>query len=181
MAASFGVALKWVLNEPRSDKARRLRDDFKQRTHELLAPTTFVAEVGHALTRAERKGIIKPLMAEAFFSDVLSTPPDFHDFVPLMPKAIAFPWRCESVVYDRLYVALAEREQCKVVTADQRALVLFPAQTVGLDSLPQFARSAGPARISKVRNHRAGAAIADCRHAALLPGVRLLGKLSKRQ
>lgn len=56
------VALKWVLNEPQSDKARRLRDDFQRRVHELLAPTTFIVEIGHALTRAERKGIIKPPM-----------------------------------------------------------------------------------------------------------------------
>ena len=75
-------------------------------------------------------------MAAAFFSDVLSTPPDFHDFVPLMPKAIALSSAVRIGVYDCLYVALAERQQCKVVTADQRILVLVPAQTVGLDSLP---------------------------------------------
>lgn len=130
------VALKWVLNEPHSDKARRLRDDFKQTTHELSAPTTFMAEVGHALTRAERKGIIKPPMAAAFFSDILSMPPAFHDFVPLMPKAIALSSAERLGVYDCLYVALAVREQCKVVTVDQRVLALFPAWTIDLGSLP---------------------------------------------
>jgi predicted nucleic acid-binding protein len=130
------VALKWVLNEPHSDKARRLRDDFKQLVHELLAPTTFVAEIGHALTRAERKGIIKPPMAAAFFSDVLSTPPVFHDFVPLMPSAVARSSAVRIGTYDCLYVGLAERERCKVVTADQRVLALFPLTTVALDSLP---------------------------------------------
>jgi predicted nucleic acid-binding protein len=38
--------------------------------------------------------------------------------------------------YDCLYVGLAERERCKVVTADQRVLALFPLTAVALDSLP---------------------------------------------
>ncbi|HEX7447609.1 MAG TPA: PIN domain-containing protein [Pirellulales bacterium] len=53
-----------------------------------------------------------------------------------MPKTIALSSAVRIGVYDCLYVALAEREQCKVITADQRVRVLFPAQTVGLDSLP---------------------------------------------
>lgn len=88
-------------------------------------PLPSLRKIGHALTRAERKGIIKPPMAAAFFSDVLSTPPDFHDFVPLMPKAIALSSAVRIGVYDCLYVALAEREHCKVVTAEQRVRVLF--------------------------------------------------------
>ena len=32
------VALKWVLRENNSDKARQLRIDYQQKIHELLAP-----------------------------------------------------------------------------------------------------------------------------------------------
>lgn len=130
------VALKWVLNEPHSDEARRLRDDFRKKVHDLLAPDTFVAEIGHALTRAERKGVIQPPMAAAFFSDVLSTPPILHHFVALMPRAMSLSSQMRIGVYDCLYVALAEREQCKVMTSDHRLLAVFPAHTVALDSLP---------------------------------------------
>ena len=35
------VALKWVLREIDSDKARRLRVDYQQQIHELLAPDVF--------------------------------------------------------------------------------------------------------------------------------------------
>src|SRR5437870_2281297 len=38
------VALRWVLPEPDSDKADRLRDDFRNATHELLAPDVFPVE-----------------------------------------------------------------------------------------------------------------------------------------
>jgi hypothetical protein len=35
------IALKWVLIEADSDKARRLRLDFQNQIHELLAPDVF--------------------------------------------------------------------------------------------------------------------------------------------
>ena len=49
------VAFKWVVPEPDSDKADRLREDFRNAVHELIAPGVFPVEVGHALTRAERQ------------------------------------------------------------------------------------------------------------------------------
>jgi predicted nucleic acid-binding protein len=49
------VALKWLLPEPHSDKAIRLRDDYHGQVHELLAPDVFPVEMLHALTRAERQ------------------------------------------------------------------------------------------------------------------------------
>ena len=50
------VALKWVLPEPFSDRAIRLRDEFCKGVHSLLAPDVFPTEVGHALAKAERRG-----------------------------------------------------------------------------------------------------------------------------
>jgi predicted nucleic acid-binding protein len=35
-----------------------------------------------------------------------------------------------------LYVALAEREQCRLVTADKRLINTFPGETIALDELP---------------------------------------------
>ena len=49
------VATKWVLPEVNSDKALRLRDDYRLAIHELLAPDFFPGEVGHTFTRAERQ------------------------------------------------------------------------------------------------------------------------------
>ena len=52
------VAVKWVLTELDSNKADRLRDDYRNAVHELFAPDTFLAEIAHALTRAERRKVI---------------------------------------------------------------------------------------------------------------------------
>lgn len=35
------VMVKWVLAEPDSDKALKLRDDLRQSVHELLSPDIF--------------------------------------------------------------------------------------------------------------------------------------------
>ncbi|HUY87449.1 MAG TPA: type II toxin-antitoxin system VapC family toxin [Pirellulales bacterium] len=130
------VALKWVLKEPGSDRARRLRDEFRNRAHEFLAPESFLPEVGHALTRAERKGLIQPPMASAFFADILSTAPEIHSLIPLMPKAVDLSSASRLGVYDCLYVIMAEREGCELLTADERLVTVFKGHpVVSLDSL----------------------------------------------
>ncbi len=112
------VALKWVLTEADSAKALDLRDQFRKQLHELLAPDIFLSEAAHALTRAERKGIIKQGEAAILLADILSTPPDLHPVRPLLPRAVDISSQMRVGYYDCLYVALAERENCRMVTAD---------------------------------------------------------------
>ena len=114
------IAVKWVLPEPDSAKALTLRDDFRSKVHELIAPNILPVEVAHALTRAERKGILQPGDAAVRLSRVLLFSPVFHPFIPLLPRAVELSSQTRTGVYDCLYVALAEQEQCEVVTADQR-------------------------------------------------------------
>lgn len=52
------VALKAQLAEAGSEQARKLVADFLNGEIELIAPSTILVEIGHALTRAERRGII---------------------------------------------------------------------------------------------------------------------------
>ena len=80
------TALKWVLNESDSDKANRLRDDFRNGIQGLLAPDVFQIEVAHALTKAERRGFVAD--AEACWLDVMSTAPQLHPLPPLMRRAM---------------------------------------------------------------------------------------------
>ncbi len=46
--------------------------------------------------------------------------PQSHLSLPLMPRAYAISSAARIGVYDCLYVALAEREGCELVTADMR-------------------------------------------------------------
>ena len=114
------VALTWVLRETDSDKARQLRAEYQQQIHELLAPDVFPIEVAHALARSERRGIITPAEGPMFLADILASQPNLHPYVPLLWRAYAIASQARIGVYDCLYVALAEREGCKLVTADDR-------------------------------------------------------------
>ncbi len=112
------VMVKWVLTEPDSDKALRLRDDLCQSVHELLAPDIFTVEAAHALTRAERQPRIPVGQARGLFLDILTTPPHAVPFQPLLLRAIDISSAMRIGVYDCIYVALAEQEKCELATAD---------------------------------------------------------------
>jgi predicted nucleic acid-binding protein len=114
------VGFKWVVSELDSDKAILLRDDFNNAIHELLAPDLFPTEIANALAVAERAGRIKPGEAALFFADILKTAPFLHAAIPLLPRAIDICVQTKQSVYDCLYVALAEREACDLVTADDK-------------------------------------------------------------
>ncbi len=134
------VALKWVLPEPDSHKAVRLRDDFRKAQCELLAPDAFPLEVAHGLARAERRKIIPFAQGAARLGDVLNTLPHLFSSLPdLLPRAFAIASNVRIGVYDCLYVALAEKEQCELVTADDKLVknlqAMFPFIT-SLASLP---------------------------------------------
>jgi predicted nucleic acid-binding protein len=114
------VALKWVLPEPDSAKALKLRADFRAAVHELSAPDTFPVEVAHALARAERRKVIPTSQADALLAVVLSTPPVLHPYLPFLKRALSIASQARIGVYDCLYLALAEHEKCQFVTADDR-------------------------------------------------------------
>ena len=124
------VALKWVLTEPDSDKADRLRTAFRNAAHVLIAPDVFPIEVGHALTRAERRGLIPVGSAEPPLLDILTSSPKFPAGLPLLRRAMTLSSRARIGVYDCLDVALAEQEGCTLVTADDRLVRTFPGGPV---------------------------------------------------
>jgi predicted nucleic acid-binding protein len=114
------VAFKWVVPELDADKALRLRDDYRKALHELLAPDFFPIEVLHALTRAERQGRVTRTSGGLLWHDVMLTCPLLSPSLPLAPRAYAIASVHRAGVYDCLYVALAEREACELITADDK-------------------------------------------------------------
>jgi predicted nucleic acid-binding protein len=114
------VALKRVLKEQYTAKADQVHGEFRRQIHELLAPDTLPVEVAQALAKAERRGIIAPGDADKLLTEVLSPPPQLHSYSPLLRRALDIASQARIGVYDCLYVALAEREGCKLLTADDR-------------------------------------------------------------
>jgi predicted nucleic acid-binding protein len=90
------VAVKWFLSEPDSAKAIQLRDE------------------------AERRGLIQSPAGSQYLSDLLVYLPELHPSLVLLPRSYELSSQFRIGVYDCLYVALAEREQCALITADSR-------------------------------------------------------------
>lgn len=94
----------------------------------MIAPDTLPPEVAHALTSAERRGILTAEEGVAHFTALLKGLPEIHASLPLLPRAYELSSQMRLGVFDCLYISLAEREQCQVVTADQRIIQLFPVR-----------------------------------------------------
>ncbi len=101
-------------------KALQLQTDYQNRIHDFLAPDIFIAETANALTKAERQRLIKVGRASFLHGAIMSARPVLHAYVPLVPRAIDISSQTRSAFYDCLYVALAEREGCALVTVDDK-------------------------------------------------------------
>ena len=133
------VALKWVLPEADSGRAVRLRDEYRNGIHELLAPDLFPSEIANGLASAERQRRIRTGESAIFLNDVLSAAPALHHSSPLLIRAMEIAIATKQAVYDCIYVALAEAEGCDLVTADDKlARSLRPSYpfSVSLVALP---------------------------------------------
>jgi predicted nucleic acid-binding protein len=122
------VAVKLVLPEADSPKALALEADFRNQVHELIAPDTYPVELAHALTKAERRGLLLAGEAESRLARLLTYPPDLFPYLPLLGRAVEIASQARIGVYDCLYVALAEQESCDLVTADQRLVANLRGQ-----------------------------------------------------
>jgi predicted nucleic acid-binding protein len=105
--------------------------------HELIAPDCFPVEAAHALTRAERRKIIAD--ASQFWAEIMADSPLLFPSLPLAHRALTISRQARIGFYDCLYVALAEREGCEMITADTKLLLnlkpTFPF-IIDLASLP---------------------------------------------
>jgi predicted nucleic acid-binding protein len=127
------VGLTWVLNESDSDKARQLREDFRNAIREFLAPDIFAVECAHALTKGERRGVV--VDPDFLYDEIMLDAPRFSPTIPLMARAISIARKARIAVYDCVYVALAEQEGCELITADQKVLNALQASFPFVKSL----------------------------------------------
>ena len=115
LVVDASVAVKWVLKEPDSDIARRVAD-----RAELLAPDLLWAELGNVLWRRQRSGELSPTDARDMLFTLRAVPVRTHALFPLLPLALEIAVAIRHSIYDCIYLALADQEDCRVVTADRR-------------------------------------------------------------
>jgi predicted nucleic acid-binding protein len=129
------VAFKALVAENDSDKARQLIEDYRNGVHVLIAPDILPIEVGHALTRAERQGRVSAADGFALWSSLMADAPLLFPAIALTARAYVLSSLNRLGIYDCIYVALSEQENCEIVTDDARLASLFPNQVISLATL----------------------------------------------
>jgi predicted nucleic acid-binding protein len=114
------VAFKYCVLENDSAKATALIEEYRKSLHDLISPDLFSYELAHALTRAERQKRMAVGDAELSWVNFMTDPPYLIDAQPLINRAIGIASHHRIGVYDCVYVALAEREACELLTADAK-------------------------------------------------------------
>src|SRR5262249_45370507 len=126
---------RWVLKNPPTPRALQLRAEYQRGVHDLIAPSHFPDEIANALTKAERQKLIAVGEAQKLIQDVLTTPPALYAADSLLYRAVDISSQTRSAYYDCLYVALAEREGCEMVTVDDKLLTNLQSQFPFIRSL----------------------------------------------
>jgi predicted nucleic acid-binding protein len=108
------VAAKWLAPEADSHWAEALLDD------ELIAPDLLFAEVGNILWKKQLRGEIDSSAAMLGARWLLQVPLQVHDSAGLLADALALAQQLQHPAYDCFYLALAQRVDAPLVTADRR-------------------------------------------------------------
>jgi predicted nucleic acid-binding protein len=122
------VAAKWLAPEPESANASALLDD------ELAAPDLLFAEVGNILFKKQLRAEMDPATAQLAARWLLHVPMAVYDSAGLLDEALALALRLQHPAYDCFYLALAQRIDAPLVTADRRLHArCMAADAVGID------------------------------------------------
>ena len=118
LTVDASVAVKWYIDEVDSPIARRLLGNDEA----LLAPGLLVAEVCSVAWRHARGANISRDQALEIATDLGRGLIELHATAPLAPRATAMALDLDHAIHDCFYLALADREDATLVTADHRFL-----------------------------------------------------------
>ena len=112
------VVVKWFVDEPGSETARAVLVSGRR----LLAPEILIAEVGNVAWRRARLGEIPLQQAVSTAEQVGRGPIEFWPLAALARRALQIAAALDHPIYDCFYLALAERLDGLLLTADERFL-----------------------------------------------------------
>lgn len=117
------MAVKWHLEEENSDVAARLLDAVGSEVSELLAPSTLQPEFFNTLWQRRRRGELSVEEVSQAWTDFRAAEPaTLYEPADLMPRAAELVLETEVIIYDALFLALAEYVGTVMVTADDKLL-----------------------------------------------------------
>jgi predicted nucleic acid-binding protein len=110
------VAVKWIIAEERGDAADTLLAVDQTR----YAPDLMLVEVANVLRSKLSKGQVSLSQARAGLQFVATAMTSLVPDRELVGRALDIAAELEHPVYDCMYIACAEREDTRLVTADTR-------------------------------------------------------------
>lgn len=134
------VAVKFHIPEQDYEKARRVQGKLEDGEISLLAPGTILPEVFNAFWQKYRRKELTHDEVRQGWELISELPLNFYATEDLMPRAAEISLQTGVIVYDALFLALAEDAETVMLTADDRLLKTI-AQTPyaslaqGLDSV----------------------------------------------
>jgi predicted nucleic acid-binding protein len=115
LVVDASVAVKFLVREPGNEEARRLLAI----PDALIAPDWILLEAASAFWKKVKRSELLLVHAERHLADL---PEFFETLYPaseLIGDALSLSFRLRHAVYDCVYLALALREECRLVTADE--------------------------------------------------------------
>jgi predicted nucleic acid-binding protein len=120
LVVDASVAIKWFVEEVRSEAARAVLDSGEP----LIAPDLVVPEACNAAWKKVRRGELSPEHGAAVARALLMSFDRLIATVELAPGAFSLGHRFDHPLYDCFYIALAEVELAILATDDARVLAL---------------------------------------------------------
>ena len=124
------VAVKWLVSEEHSDVALRLI----RQNHEMIAPGLFLSEIANVLWKKRQQGQIDGDKARKALRGLAGAGIEIHMEDNLVYDALdislthgcsVYDESCAGRTIDGVYLALAAREQCPMVTADRKFITMM--------------------------------------------------------
>ncbi|MGH3088950.1 MAG: type II toxin-antitoxin system VapC family toxin [Rubrobacteraceae bacterium] len=117
------VAVKFYVPEEGHEQARELLAVVENDGVKLLAPSTIGAEFWNALWQKHRRGELEKEKVWETWEKFNDAPVSLFDPDSLMHAAAGIAYETEVIVYDALFLAVAEGFQTVVATADERSML----------------------------------------------------------
>jgi predicted nucleic acid-binding protein len=110
------VAVKWFIPEIHSAVSLRFLDP----RIDLFAPDMIRAEIGNALWKRMRRRELTSAEAIQILESLETIGLDIRSSFVLLPSALALANALDRTVYDSVYLALAIKLDCALITADRK-------------------------------------------------------------
>ena len=142
LVVDASVAAKWWFLEPYADEAKSLR----AAGLDLLSPRFLQVELVNIVVQKGRRGEVDELASNLIVAAITRIPVLLVPDEELFTSAHSLACTYHPSTYDCLYVALALRERCPVVTADRRFHDAFadriPGSMLWIGDIPAFVEQA---------------------------------------